>query len=364
MDEELEKDDLFAELDEKEREDLTPSPSNTSEDEGQEPTDQDQEEDLHEAEEDLMYQDDLEDSQEEEQELPERAKILDYLQSSGFVSLPEGFDYGQYSDDDLEVIISNSIESSVEDRIRASFDQLPPFVRELVSYSFDGGNVEEFLDQIANSRRMPGNIDINDPSHQEYIVRNALASQGYDNNYIESQVRFLTENNYLATHAHSYYQQSREAEAARMQQMAEQQMENERLAREEAYRRKVALQEHVNKTQSVGAMSLSLRDRNEVVGYMSEPAYQLEDGSTLTAMQKDLLYDVQQNPNLALQIALLLKNRGTDGLIDFSFIERSATTKATRKVKEGLTRTDRTTPSTSSNKYPNYKSKALTDYFD
>lgn len=305
-----------------------------------------------------------EEGEEEDYELSETANMLNYLNASGYIALPEDFDVSAYSDEDLGVIMENSLNHSIQSRVEDSFNSLPPIVRELASYAHNGGDVAQFFEAIAQSHSVGANINIEDPTHQEYVIRNTLASQGFDENYISSQIQFLSQTNNLANHAKAYYAQAQQQKVIEAQNLAEEQRQAEMHRIESIRQSKMRMQSFLNQNEAIGAIRLSSRDKSELVSYMTDEAYELEDGTRISSLQKDLYYEIMENHALAMQVALLLKNKGKDGLLDFSFIEKQASTKMAKRVKEGLRRTDRKAPSSSSKKVPSYKTKSLADLID
>lgn len=320
--------------------------------------------------EDLYEDSDTEESDTEENDeysagQYDRFSTINSLQRLGYIDDFEE-DVRGFSEDDLDVFIQTKMDEAINDRLRGSIEGLPDIVRQLNEYALAGGDVRTFFSNIAsqNEQGIVEGMDLSDPYNQETIVYNTLQSQGYPQEYIQSQIAFLKESNNLQSHANAYYNQFVEARQAELDNLVRQQQEEEYMARQAFTEQRNRLDSYIHSIDEVAGMPLSLRDKKELTDYMITPAYTLEDGSTITQLQKDLYYDLIQNTETAIQLALLLKNRNQDGSLNLSNIQKQAETQVTKKVRENLRRQDRSVPNSSSDKYPTYKQKSLDSYFD
>lgn len=323
-----------------------------------------------EEESDNLYEED-QDSEEDEDTSEytdgqyERFGALEYLRKQGYINDWDE-DVRNYSEDDLDVFIQDRMDDMVNAKLRGALQQLPDIVQQLNEFALSGGDVRTFFSQIAqqNQRGIVEGMDMTDPYNQETVVYNTLQSQGYPPEYIQSQIEFLKTSNNLQSHANAYYNQFIAQRRAQMDAMVKKQQEQEYRARQAFAQQRQALDSYVQSVNEVAGLPLSLRDKKELTDYMLTPAYTLEDGSTITQLQKDLYYDLIQNQETAVQLALLLKNRNSDGSLNLSSIKRQVETEVTRKTKANLRRQNRNTPSSNSGKYPTYKQKSLDSYFD
>ena len=85
----------------------------------------------------------------------------------------------------------------------------------------------------------------------------------------------------------------------------------------------------------------------------------MNNGAVVTPFNQALM-ETMQNEKASIQLAVLLKNRKEDGTFDFSQIEKTATTKIAREVKNNL-RQNKETPRKSIE--TNSQSRSLADYF-
>lgn len=348
---------LFDELDNNDVEELTPTDESNSEE-----VEDNTEEEVEEQED--LFNEDVEESNTEEEVKPnidERVAVLQYLTDKG-IAESDDVDISNFSDDDMDVYISDKMESFFNKRMKETFEGLPDIVRQINEYAIAGGDVTAFFNQIASNNQInPNNINIEEPSHQEYIVATTLQRQGYPEDFIKSQLDFLKQSNNLETHAKTYYNQYQQAQIQEREALIKQQEEAERLKEEQTKN----LQKRINQAVSqdvIGDYTLSMRDKKELSTYMTSPAYVLDNKETITEFQKDLFYEISKNETTMLQLALLLKNRNEDGSFNFSGIKSKAVTETTNKIRNNIRRVNQNvTPST--DKTPKYNKKSLADYF-
>lgn len=366
-----ENDNLFDEVDNQEQESFEPTQEeDRTTDHTYEDSDQDSTDTTEETSENL-YDEDTEVEEEESNDEQytegqyERFGTLNYLRNMGYINDWEE-DVRNYSEDDLDVFIQDRMDNMVNEKLRGALQQLPDIVQQLNEFALSGGDVRSFFSQIAqqNQQGIVEGMDLSDPYNQETVVYNTLQSQGYPPEYIQSQIEFLKSSNNLQNHANVYYNQFIANRKAQLNAMVQQQQQKEYQARQAFAKQRQALDSYVQSINEVAGLPLSLRDKKELTDYMLTPAYTLEDGSTITQLQKDLYYDLLQNKETALQLALLLKNRNSDGSLNLSSIKRQVETEVTNKTKANLRRQNRNTPNSNSGKYPTYKQKSLDSYFD
>lgn len=356
--------DLFDEVDSTDNDVLTPETSTKEEASKEDRSDSQYYEENNETEEDLLSDDRVEETEEEGAYAPDSHYVLQHLRDIGYFNFNDE-DIANLEGDDVEAFMENQMDALVRSSVEESLSKLPPILKDLNMYALEGGDITQFFSQIAanNSVGISEGMDLSDPAVQEHIVRYTLASQGYDQNYINSNVEFLTNSNNLQTHAESYYNQHINNQKAQREEMVKRQQQ------EAAYKEQVTrnyykqMRDYVSNATSIGDIPLSLRDKNDIVDYMLTPSIQLQDGTSMSNLQKDLYYEVMNNHEAAMQLALLLKNRKKDGTFDFSFMQRQAETKVANKARQGIRRQQNTVPSNASGSTPNYKNKTLADYF-
>ena len=96
---------------------------------------------------------------------------------------------------------------------------------------------------------------------------------------------------------------------------------------------------------------------------MNDKVVKLNNGNTITTMQKELFIDLPKNEKALIQLATLLRNRNEDGTFNFESIIKKAATEVSRTVKENIRRNKSSIPASTTSKNKQSE-KSLADYFN
>jgi hypothetical protein len=185
-----------------------------------------------------------------------------------------------------------------------------------------------------------------------------LRNQGYDQEYIDSQLEFLKDSGKLgAISKKAYNKIIAEQETETAGEVARQAtlVENRKKAARE-YKSNITT--HINSLDEMGGLPISKQDKSVLPTYISEPTVELQDGRYVSEMQADL-FKVMADKDKIVLLAKLLK---TD--FDFSAIERKKQTQAARGIKEAVERVDRKEVSNSESGGHKSNKKALWDMLE
>lgn len=320
------------------------------------------------ADEELV--DTLEDDEEEDGKQkpasPKDVKVssrstLEFLREKGFVDfeLEEG---EELTDELAEELTEDAWDQALDNRLGDLFEGLPDVVKHIVKYAKDGGDIEKFLGTVAKKGASPMKVDMDMTleENQELVMRTTLREEGNDDEYIDMQLEFLKDNGKLEAMSEKKFKiwkdnrKDEEAELAQNQAAAVQ-AQKERLRIEKA-----KLTANLSEIEEVGGFKLSKQDKRDLPSYFLDKTVRLESGATMSSYHKDV-YDVMANEVASIQLAKLLKTRKKDGSFDFSKVEREATTKVAREVKDNIRRNKTNTPNRSVGS--GGSQKTLADFF-
>lgn len=291
--------------------------------------------------------------------------VYNYLTEKGFVEADEKEDFASLSEADMEDYIEETLDQAVDFRMKEAIADLPSFVKDITKYVLNGGRYEDFINAYTTQQGTTpiGDIDINDENNQQAIVVNALRADGYDDEYIGLQLKFLTENGKLAQVAAKHYQTWKAQEEHEKQKLFAAQEQARAHQRAVDKQQKVELNKYVSNIDSVGDIVLSKADKRNVVNYINDKTVKLTDGTYITQLQKELFYDLPQTRDGMVQLAILMRNRYEDGTFNFENIKRQVQTEVTRGIKDNVRRTKDTVPNDTQTQRK-YVKKALADFFD
>tara|TARA_R110000803_G_scaffold205628_1_gene272441 strand:- start:13891 stop:15024 length:1134 start_codon:yes stop_codon:yes gene_type:complete len=338
----------------------------TPEDASKEKEEQKQEENLfdsveEEEDEDTSLSPEASDEDDAAADTPEGDAItaLSLLEKKGFVEyeLEEG---ETLTNEKAGEILEDSFDNMLEKRIEDLFSEVPEVVREMNKFVLKGGDINEFLDKVAqqNTAGISSDLDMDEEANQELVARHGLKEEGYDEEYIAAQIEFLKDSKNLKKISAKHYKKWNTKRSAE---------QNAILASKEA----AAKQAKIQRRELKGKVSTFLKDTDEVTGftvtpkdrkalpdYMSDRTIRLDNGSQVTGMQRDLMR-VLNSPTGSVQMAKLLKAASQEGELSFDEIKKATETKVAKKVKDNVRR-NKSITSQSGGK----KTRPLADYFN
>lgn len=289
-----------------------------------------------------------EDIEEEEVEEPkEKSRIekvsskanLEFLKEKGIVEFE--LEEGQELTDDLaEEILEDSYEDAIESRLEESMENLPDVVKNIVKFAAKGGDVASFISNMVKSSPVGINkdLDLETEENQKLVIKTKLKEDGYDDEYIESNIEFLKDSGKLESTSKKFFPDI----VSRQDKMAEAEAKQAQKAQAEAKERKRKykgeLSQYLGEVKDLDGITISRRDKTELPSYISDNSVKLEGGGTVSQMQKDL-YDALQDKNKVLKLAKILRDD-----FDFSSIKKSEKSKVTKEIKKKLEHTKDLTP--------------------
>jgi len=283
---------------------------------------------------------------------------LEFLKEKGLVDfeLEEG---QELTDEIAENLLEDSWEKSVEAEVEATIKDLPQEIKDLIKFASTGGDVGTLLSKMAANATsaINKNSDIEDEGVLVQALTEDLLSQGYDQEYIESQIEFLKEKEKLEIFGKKAFEKiiaKQEAEtASELDKAAKLRDTRKKQAREY----KTNITTHIGALSEVGGLPVSKQDKIILPTYISEPTVELQDGRVVSELQADL-FKVMADKDKIVLLAKLLKSD-----FDFSAIARKQATTASRGIKEAVQNSDKKTLSNSSGSHKPNK-KALWDMLE
>jgi hypothetical protein len=286
-------------------------------------------------------------------------QTLEFLKEKGLVDyeLEEG---KELSEEEAEHLIEDSWEKALEAEVEATIKDLPQDIKDLVKFASKGGNVGELLGKMIQhaTSGITKDSDISNEDTQVLAITMDLKDQGYDQEYIDSQVEFLKDSGKLEVISKKSFDRiiaSQENETASQVQRQKEVADNRK---KQAREYKTNITSHINSLNETGGLPLSKQDKTSLPTYISEPNVELQDGRFVSEMQADL-FKVMADKDKIVLLAKLLK---TD--FDFSAIERKKQTQAARGVREAVERVDRKELSNSESGGHKSNKKALWDMLE
>jgi hypothetical protein len=284
---------------------------------------------------------------------------LEFLKEKGLVEyeLAEG---EELTETLAEELLEDSWDKALEQEVEATIKELPNEIKDLIKYAAKGGNVGELLGKMIQNVTSPitKTSDITQESTQVLAVTADLKAQGYDQEYIDTQIEFLKEKGKLEDMGKKAYDKIIAKQEQDIKAQVEAQTSSIEEKKKKARTYKANITTHIDTLTEVKGLPVSKQDKLVLPSYISDPTVELEDGRFVSGLQADLFEVMGDKDNIIL-LAKLLKSK-----FDFSAIERKKETQASRGIKNEIQRaekdkTDRTTGGRSTS-----KKKAIWDMLD
>lgn len=286
---------------------------------------------------------------------------LNLLKGKGFIEyeLEEG---EELTDEKAGEILEDSLDGLFEERIEELFKDVPDIVKEMNKFVLKGGDINVFLQTVAtqNTTGLTEGMDLEDEANQELIVRHGLKEEGYDDEYITSQIEFLKDSKQIEKISTKQFKKWEDKNKAEQTAILQSQKTKQDLDKTQRRALKAKVTTFLDETEEVTGFTVTKEDRKVLPNYMSDRTVKLDNGNQITGMQKDLMR-VLNSPTGSVQIAKLLKTASEEGELNFEEINKTTETKVVKKVRENVRRSEKSI--TKSGGKSNMK-KALTDYFD
>lgn len=279
------------------------------------------------------------DGDEEEEEISDKSiATVQLLKDRGLV------DFELEEDEELtaekaDEILEDSLEVMFEDRIEELFDNLPDVVKNLNKFVIEGGDINKYLASVAESKAtgLTPDMDLEEESNQIAAIKQGLAAEGHDNEYIEAQIEFLKDSKRLEKHGKMHFnkwdiERKKKEEAL----LSSTRLEKEN-AKKAQRRLKNKVTEFLKETEEVPGYKVSREDKRVLPSYMTDRNIKLDNGNTITRLQNDLMR-VLNSPTGSYQLAKLLREAGEEGELDFKNIAKETETKVAKKVRENVRR--------------------------
>ena len=266
-----------------------------------------------------------------------------------------------WNEEEALEILRDSIEDKIEDGIEDKMKGLSPLVKTLVKYELDGGDPTILLDQLNKQSKsaITADMDMDEESNQKLVVRETLREEGYDDDYINTQLEFLEDSGKLKMIAKKKYSKWEQENKYAYEQEIKRQ-EAEKRKREDAARQyRADLNKYINETDNIGGLTLNKQDKKSLTSYLTDRVVKTQNSANITNFHADL-GEVLQNQAASIQLAKLLRSRDKNGLFTFDAIKKEVETKVTNTVRDGLRRNrDKSIPSGRGRG----EQKSLADYF-
>ena len=284
---------------------------------------------------------------------------LEFLKSKGYVDyeLPEG--KTELTDAEADDVLEDSWEASLDTAIAETVEGLDPIAKAILKVAKDGGDVRGMIKNLATnlSVGIDKSTDMTQEANQVLAVTIDLREQGFDDEYISTHIDTLKTTEKLE--AMSKKSSERIVAKQTAAETAAQKVAQDNVIKNKENQRtyKNNLLNHLDENKTIEGVTVNKKDVSAIASYIADPTVQLENGSTVSELQKDLFAAMADKNNLFL-LAKMLK--GKNGKLDLSFVTKKAVTEFSNEVRNNIQNTEDTPKGTSGS---SRKPRSLADHF-
>lgn len=265
---------------------------------------------------------------------------LETLKSKGLIDfeLEEG---EELTEDLAEEIVIESIEQKVDDKIKSMFGELPEEAVAFNKFVLSGGDPQEFFEKYnANlSTGINPKMDLSEKNNQIKIITHQLQADGYDADYIETQLEYLEDAGKLEKIAEVHFNKWKKSYDESQKSLVKNREEQTRIEKETRKQLKNKISTYLSDKVEIKGLKINPKDKRELPAYMYEKSVKLANGAEVSQMQKELYENLQKEEN-ATVIAMLLRSG-----FDLSSIKKAVETEVTNKTRNEVRRKSQNMPS-------------------
>lgn len=292
---------------------------------------------------------------EQNQEISTKS-TLNFLKEKGILDyeLEEG---EELTDEKAEELLEDSYAESVDERVKELTEDFPDILKQMVNYHKNGGDVTELISNIRTKSTINKDTDLTQEANQELVIREQLAAEGHDEEYISTNIDFLKDSGKLESTSKKLFDKivKKQADVLKAQTKAQEDAKIAAKQKQRAFKSEIA--SHLKDNETIGKIKFSSKDKKDLPSYISDTSVKLEGGQTISPLQRDL-YKALQDKDKTLLLAKVLRSD-----FDFSDISKAVTTEVTKEVKKGLQHSQSLTPKKSKGSSSLKKKKDLADFF-
>jgi hypothetical protein len=256
---------------------------------------------------------------------------LEFLKEKGLVDyeLEEGT---ELTDDLADEILEDNWDASIIAGVEETIKDLPDALKELIKYSAKGGDFTELLSKMTTQTVSGINkdTDMEVESNQVLAISLDLKDQGYDQEYIDTQIEFLKESGKLAGISKKAFEKKIAKQDSDIQETVKQAEKRKEVEKEaqKTYKKDITVQ--ISSLNDIKGLVLNRQDKEVLPSYISDANIKLQDGRTVTKFQQEL-FSIFGDKEQTILLAKLVKDK-----FDFSSITNKEITKFSKGIKEEI----------------------------
>lgn len=256
---------------------------------------------------------------------------LEFLKTKGLVDfeLEEGT---ELTNELAEEILEDTWEDSIMEAADEKIKSLPQGLKQMIKIALAGGDFSAMFTQLANQAKVgiTADTDMEVEANQISVMQQNLASQGYDQDYIDTHIEVLKDSGKLKAIAEKVKTKIVADQEVANQQEVERASKQKKNSVESQRKYKLETTEYINTVENIKGIVLNKKDKEELPSYMSDIVVTMPDGRKVTKYQKEL-FEIFADKESSVLLAKLIKDK-----FDFSSLEKKAITAQARTIRNKI----------------------------
>lgn len=272
-----------------------------------------------------------EENQEPADKVVSSKSTLLFLKEKGLIDyeLEEGTELtNELAEEILEDSYEDSIEAGVEEKIKG----LPDFLKNMIKVAVAGGNVSALISNIANQTKtgITKDTDMTVEENQVLMMQHNLGTQGYDKEYIDTQIQMLKDTNKLELIATKAKEKFDTDTATQDAALVQRELQAKEKAKEDNRAYKAEVTTFVQATDNIKGLVINKKTKDVLPSFMSDLSVKMKDGRVITPYQEKLFAIFGDKEKNTLLATLVMND------FDFTSISNKTITEFSNGIRDNI----------------------------
>ena len=221
-------------------------------------------------------------------------------------------------------------DAEVEEKIKDWVSDLDDDAKQFIKFKREGGNTADFFNFHSKNKEFDVSGDIDDEDYQDYIIRNKLKKDDWDDDVIEDTLRTLSDNGQKYKQAEKFLGKLQKEEEVKKESLFKDLEQKKVYEKQQEAAFNTNLKNVIKETNEINGFRFETRDKEDLYNFLVVQKHKTSSTTGITDFQKSLS-EALNDINKVLMIAKLLKND-----FNMSDIEKNIKNKSVKEIKSNL----------------------------
>lgn len=222
------------------------------------------------------------------------------------------------------------IEAELEERLKDFVSELDDDAKQFIKFKKEGGDTNEFFKFHFKNKEFDLNGDINDEDYQDYIIRNKLRKDDWEDDVIEETLRNLGENGQKEKQAEKFLNKFQREEEVKKESLFKELEQQKAYAKQQEQAFNNNLRSIIKETNEINGFKFDVKEKEDIYNFLVVQKHKTSPTTAITDFQKSLS-EALNDTNKVLILTKLLRNN-----FNFTELEKNIKTKNVKEIKSHL----------------------------